>query len=119
MYVLELENKKFYIGLSNNVEKRFQEHLEKKDCLFTKLYSPIKIIEKIETKDPFDEDKYVKIYMQKFGIENVRGGSYSNVELMNYQKKMLTLEINNATFKCFRCGQRGHKLKNCKFTYVL
>ena len=67
IYILKLEQNKFYVGLSDNPEKRFLQHqnqLISSTCLYTEIYKPISIIEVIETSDPFDEDKYVKKYIK-------------------------------------------------------
>lgn len=48
---------------------------------FFKNNSPMQIIDKIWVRDKFDIDKYTKQYMSKYGIQNVRGGSYCNEEL--------------------------------------
>jgi hypothetical protein len=39
--------------------------------------------------DKFDEDKYVFKYMEKYGIENVRGGCFSQVVLPEDKIKMI------------------------------
>jgi len=43
VYILLCNQKFFYVGITNNLNKRFLEHLAKKS-LFTKRYSEIKII---------------------------------------------------------------------------
>ena len=58
-----------------------------------KINYPIKIIETITNCDNFDEDKYVKIYASKYGIDNVRDGSYSKIYLDNDHKKLLNNEL--------------------------
>ena len=44
VYILKLRDGKYYIGSTENVEKRFLEHLEGTASTWTKLHSPIKII---------------------------------------------------------------------------
>ena len=63
IYILLLKNNKYYIGKSNNVEKRFSDHLNDNGSTWTKLYKPIKIIKTIHNCNNFDEDKYTKEYM--------------------------------------------------------
>lgn len=114
IYVLLLENNKYYIGKTNNLEKRFLEHLNHKGCEWTKLYKPIKVVEKKKEETEFDEDIYTKKYMKKYGLSNVRGGSYVQIELPEYQRKSLQDELKTSDNLCFKCDKKGHFIKDCK-----
>lgn len=86
--VIQCNQNKFYIlnhSLSSINEIPSNE--------FTKKYKPIKILEKIISSDPLDEDKITKKYMLEYGIDNVRGGSYKNIILEDWQIKSLENEI--------------------------
>ncbi len=113
IYILKLEQNKYYVGLSKYPESRIQEHFNGNGSSFTTLYKPIHIVKQIQTYDRYDEDKIVKQCMSKYGILNVRGGSYSNLELSNETVDFLEKEIMHARNACFRCLKRGHFMKNC------
>ena len=113
IYTLLLEGNKYYVGITNNLSKRLTQHFSGIGSAWTSMYKPIKHIETIENCDVFDEDKYTKIYMHKYGIDNVRGGSYSTVDLSSDVKKMLLKEFNTIDNKCFICERVGHFAKNC------
>ena len=122
IYVLELEQNKYYVGKTNNVNFRIQDHINNNGSSWTKKYKPIRVVEIINNCDDYDEDKYTRIYMDKFGIDNVRGGSYVTINLdyntINQLKKM-SISTNN---KCFNCGKAGHFVKSCpdsKITSVI
>jgi hypothetical protein len=51
--------------------------------------------------------------MLEHGIDNVRGGSYSNVNLTEQQRDSLTKELRTAQNACFKCGRKGHFAKDC------
>lgn len=110
IYILELENNKFYIGNSSNVNKCYEQHLKGLDSEFTKIYKPVKIYKIYNNISEFDEDNYTKLYMKLFGIDNVRGGSYCNIYLTQHQKDLLNIELNNA---CYRCGRVSHFINKC------
>lgn len=116
IYVLNLENGKYYVGKSQNVQKRFQQHLKGYASVWTKQYKPINIIEVVKNCSDFDEDKYVKIYMSLYGIDNVRGGSYLLPELDINTKQFLQKELWLAKNLCLRCGRNNHFVKQCYFT---
>ena len=65
VYVLELENKKYYVGKTTNFDERFKQHKNGVGSFWTKKYKPIKVVEIVKNVSNFDEDKYVKIYMAK------------------------------------------------------
>lgn len=113
LYVLVLKNDKYYVGKTSNISRRLKDHFSGKGSEWTRKYSPIEIVEVIKNFDDFDEDKMVKKYMKRYGIENVRGGSYSQIILSREQLNCLTKELETAKNACFRCGQPGHFIKNC------
>ena len=113
IYVLKLEEGKYYIGKSDNIESRIKEHKEGKGSLWTKKYKVIDLKKVIVCNDPFDEDKVVKKYMMKYGIENVRGGSYNHMKLCKIEMKILRREIFTAMNRCYKCGKNTHYANKC------
>lgn len=117
IYVLLLKGGRYYIGKSKNIERRYFEHCKGKGSEWTRLYPPIRIEKIIERASPFDEDKLTKEYMSKYGVENVRGGSYVEEELDDFQIEMLNREIWGAKNMCKRCGKPNHFEKDCYSIY--
>ena len=85
IYILSLVENKYYIGYTDNIKKRVQDQIDGKGSSFTKKYRPTSLVKVYENVSPLKVDKYVIKYMKKFGINNVRGGSYKNVELKKSQ----------------------------------
>ena len=115
IYILKLAQDKYYVGKTKNPDSRIQYHFEGRGSAWTNKYKPVETVEIIENCNKFDEDKYVLIYMEKFGIDNVRGGSYSTIKLDKQQLHMIDRQLISANDKCFKCGQSGHFIKNCNF----
>jgi hypothetical protein len=116
IYILKLESNKYYIGKSKNIEKRYNDHLNGYGSVWTKIYKPIEILKIINNVSPFEEDKYVKEYMNIYGIDNVRGGSYVKETLNIFDKISLKKELWGANDLCLRCGSNSHFIKNCNAT---
>jgi len=116
IYVLRLEGGHYYIGKSDNVAARYQQHLNGKGSAWTKKYPPVSLVKTIKGASPFDEDKITKEYMLKYGIDNVRGGSYVQIELSPFHMDALNMEIRGATDLCTQCGRAGHFVRNCYAT---
>lgn len=83
---------------------------------WTKKYKPTSLVKTIKSTSHFDEDKYVKEYMAKYGIENVRGGTYSNMVLDDNSIAVLEKEIRHSNNLCTRCGRDSHFIKDCYAT---
>jgi len=115
IYILKLAVGNYYVGKTNDVEKRFLEHMSGKGSVWTKKYEPIEIEKVIPNASPFDEDKYVKEYMNKYGINKVRGGIYVTEKLDENQEYNLKREIWGANDCCTQCGRKGHFVKDCKY----
>jgi hypothetical protein len=113
VYVLELDGGKYYVGTSNDVQARFEEHQNGQGSEWTRLYHPIRILETRSECTGFDEDMITKIYMSKKGIQNVRGGTYCQIDLLPEQKSCLNREIRGAKDLCLTCGHDNHWAKDC------
>ena len=113
IYILQLELNKYYIGKTNNPDIRLDSHFNSSGSEWTKIYKPIKVYELISNCDTYDEDKFTLKYMEKEGIDNVRGGSFSKIELSDEQIKLINQMIKGASDKCFNCGESGHFIKDC------
>src|SRR6266446_5937610 len=82
VYVLECEQGKYYVGKTTNIEKRINDHLNGNGSQWTKTYKPkpepIKVYKDCSA---FDEDKYTIEMMSIYGIDNVRGGTFTQMKL--------------------------------------
>lgn len=91
LYILQLEEGKYYIGITSKTpQERFHEHRNGFcGAEWTKLYKPIRIeqtkdlgITTYERAELF-ENKVVREYIKKYGLDNVRGGN------ITYRGKMV------------------------------
>jgi hypothetical protein len=113
IYTLKLQKNKYYIGKTDNPKFRLDAHFNSYGSAWTNLYKPIKLLELIPNCDNYDEDKYTIKYMAKYGIINVRGGSFVSIDLDNSTIEHLTHMINASNDKCYICGKKGHFAKDC------
>uniref|UniRef100_A0A6C0H8M4 GIY-YIG domain-containing protein n=1 Tax=viral metagenome TaxID=1070528 RepID=A0A6C0H8M4_9ZZZZ len=135
IYILQLENNKYYIGKTLNPEF-ILDTLSKddsKDSEWIQMNKPIRLHELIPKCEDYDEDLYTKIYMNKYGIDNVRGGQYKQIILNDATIKHLKHITNNnnklysdscssynftqnkihkTNFACNRCYKRRHTDRN-------
>jgi predicted GIY-YIG superfamily endonuclease len=125
IYVLKLERGKYYVGMTRRNVKRVLQHIDGKGAAWTKKYPPQKtkpVLSFNEGLRVSDEDRITLETMKKYGVRNVRGGSWCKVnmssrEINKLEKKISTLKKKQATRrrrrKCSRCGRTNHIKPNC------
>uniref|UniRef100_A0A6C0AF94 CCHC-type domain-containing protein n=1 Tax=viral metagenome TaxID=1070528 RepID=A0A6C0AF94_9ZZZZ len=113
IYALRLENNKWYIGKTRNMKRRLSEHNISENPWISKNKIIDHIIIEEDCNSDFLEDLYVKEYINKYGIENVRGGAYSTEILTKNQIEFLEKEIVHANDRCFTCGSKNHFSDKC------
>ena len=93
IYIIALEENRFFVYYTDTSCE--EDILTEVSCMFefTQKYKPLQIIESIWTTDMFEIDKYVKKYMLRYGIDSVRGGSYTALRIYNDQRKTIETEL--------------------------
>jgi hypothetical protein len=113
IYVLLLKKGKYYIGKSERVNLRVGQHMGGCGSAWTGQYKPIKIVENIANSDNYDEDKITLRYMKRYGIDNVRGGSFCRVSLSKSDIETISKMLKTVSDECYVCGESGHFARNC------
>ncbi len=113
VYVLELKGDRYYVGTTNDIQRRWKEHLDGTGSAWTKKYPPIAIVETILNAHKFDELKYTLIYMDRYGIANVRGGPYVSIDMTDEDHEHIMVIFDAADGKCSRCYRKGHFAFRC------
>ena len=114
IYALKLAGNKFYIGKTEDPQFRLETHFSQYGgSAWTKKYKPFQIHEIIPDQSDHDEQRVTQEYMNKYGIDNVRGGPWCNIKLTDGEKKMIQKILNSSSDKCYQCGKSGHFAKSC------
>ena len=85
LYALKLEDDKYYVGITSRKDPntRIEQHKAGNGAKWTKLHKPADVLEVqdmgqlTEEEIKTAEDRLTLIYMDRYGIKNVRGGSMS------------------------------------------
>ena len=95
VFILQLEHGKYFVDCSKDPEKAMQEHVEGLGPLWTRIHRPIDMVKRIPFQRAEELDTYVKAAMRTYGLENVRGGSYSDARLKDSDRHALHRELHS------------------------
>jgi NAD-dependent DNA ligase/predicted GIY-YIG superfamily endonuclease len=81
IYILGLEDEKYFVGTTTNSYFTLKSYLNNNKAAWTQKYKPLRVTRFIEDCYDYEEDIVTLNLMKIYGIANVRGGSYINVNL--------------------------------------
>lgn len=117
VYVLELEGGFCYVGSSENVVNRIQQHLNGSGSKFTKTHKPTgKLIQRLSTLNGAGdsaERQETLLQMRKRGITKVRGWKYVSEKLSKSQIKDIKENMIEMFSLCRICAGSGHFATQC------
>jgi len=113
IYILQCKGGKYYVGKTADVMRRFEQHKNGKGSAWTKKYPPVRLMECKPMTSPHDENNITKDMMEKYGVENVRGGSYTQMVLPDEMIKAINMEYRTVADTCYKCNQAGHFANKC------
>jgi len=113
VYALLLEEGRFYVGKTADIEKRYADHSTGRGAAWASIYKPQSVAEHYIPETKFAEENKTKEYMIRHGIHKVRGGPYASPVLEDEVVRAIQLQIWHAQDKCFKCGG-DHFVSECK-----
>jgi len=113
LYVIQCEKGKYYVGKTADVMRRFEEHKSGKGSAWTSKYKPVRLMECRAISSPHDENNTTEDLMKKYGIENVRGGIYTQLVLPEDHANVLKLKFRGTDDTCYKCNLAGHFANRC------
>lgn len=113
LYILELAGGNYYVGKSADVAKRFEQHKSGNGSAWTKVHPPVKLMETRAITSAHDENNVTKDLMKKYGVDKVRGGAYTAVDMPEAQEDAIRHELRAAHDACYKCGRKGHFANKC------
>jgi hypothetical protein len=113
IYTLKLQNNKYYVGKTNNPQFRFDAHFDAGGSAFTKKFKPLEIHQLVPDCSDHDEQRITQEYMGTYGIQNVRGGPWTQMLLSDEEEDFIQKLLDSETDACYECGSQGHFANKC------
>jgi predicted GIY-YIG superfamily endonuclease len=114
VYVLKCTHGKYYVGLTEDPSYRIEEHFAGDGSGWTQLYKPVKVLSVIRRCELEDEKDVTLKYMKKYGMDNVRGGPFSTLDLPDSFNDMIKQLVVHTEDACYKCGSKEHYGNNCR-----
>ena len=116
-YVLQLENNKYYVGTTNNLNQRLNDHFTGNGAEWTKQNKPVKVVKTFNANN-YDSEKDTTLrYMSRSGVDNVRGSGYSQRYMSNSYKNSVKEEIDYRGYNNWKYNNynRGYNNYNRRY----
>uniref|UniRef100_A0A6C0ICF5 GIY-YIG domain-containing protein n=1 Tax=viral metagenome TaxID=1070528 RepID=A0A6C0ICF5_9ZZZZ len=118
IHLLRLTDDKYYVGRSTRSPYDYLiKHMHGGINEWTTRYIPLQVVSSVASTDYSDLDVAVIEYMLKYGIDNVRGGSYSALEIPELHYNLIQAEMWRINNLCGRCGGEEHEEIQCLDTH--
>lgn len=81
VYTLRLDQNKYYVGHTKNIELRMHQHCQQGGSKWCEKYAPIEVMS-VKYGDEILEKAQTALMMSLYGWENVRGSEYCKVDMI-------------------------------------
>jgi hypothetical protein len=117
IYAIKLTGNNYYIEKTKNLRESIENHFygENEGLSFLQNNKPLSIHRIFLNCISDDETKYVIQYMEKYGIDKVRGAAFLEEVLTEEEKEIARRLIGIRKGICFNCDQTGHYTFECPF----
>lgn len=95
IYILKLKQNKYFVGKTDNLNFTLND-FDKSKLSWTLKYEPIELYNFMPHCDEFDEDKFTLKYMALLGIDNVRGGTFKQLNITEDEVNVIIKMIINS-----------------------
>lgn len=114
VYLLELENGKYYVGHTkdNNLKRVLEHGNGRASAQWTRMHKPLRIL-KTMPGSTTDEDRMALHAMEVYGWCNVRGGKWCLTDMRNPPRELQQNNLLQSHEACPRCGRAGHTDSMC------
>lgn len=117
VYIIQLKNNKFYVIKSNKLLESLDIDSQEFNNIEWLYYNPIINLQKLSEIRIFEtdinEDDIVLELMQKYGINNIRGGTFKTLNISVGNTFDIINKLKKELNKCYLCGQ-NHLIIDCK-----
>ena len=110
IYVLKCQNNKYYVGKTENPDYRLESHFSEGGSAWTKKYQPLQLYQLIPDQTDHDEQRVTQEYMEKYGIQNVRGGPWCKIDISERSTFCFFASSSN---KSIGPSKLSNKILNC------
>ena len=98
VYSLNLEGGRKYVGKTNDIDRRFDQHFSSNGSKWTKKYKPVSVNHVQVCKSEYTQAKAETIVYHK---------------MKNYHGQKMVRGAGNTSSGCSRCGRESHNASNC------
>lgn len=117
VYVLELSGNNFYVGRSEDIQKRLTQHMSGNGSAWTKEHPMIReiapITQRIDDLDSWERAETLEL-ASIHGVDRVRGHVWTSKVLTAFMKRGFVTHIRDRKNLCRRCGKPGHMISHCR-----
>ena len=117
VYVLELSGGNFYVGKSENIESRISQHEKDSGASWTKVHPIIgrvdTITQQMDDLESWERAETLEL-AHKYGIEKVRGHTWTQKILTEQKKNEFISQIRERKDLCRKCGSPDHMISSCR-----
>ena len=115
VYILQLEKGKFYVGQSDDIDRRIWVHTNHNGSAWTKKYNVVERLPLLTSYQPYFWELVETLEMMKeHGIDNVRGSMFASpFELKPFEKILAAQLYCELHDLCRKCGGKGHFINQC------